>query len=124
MRFLVVRHPLLRFYSGWHQKFAKTDPTSSQMLKKSQALRDFSTDNMKNPEESMTVDFDDFVALYGQNPSGMINKPIYLTERKERVYVLNLMSSQSPMIYVKLSLIKKAGNKPGTNIPPLLSTST
>lgn len=73
IRFLVVRHPLLRFYSGWHQKFAKSDPTSAQMLKRSAQLRELAEKNMKNETEPMTVDFDDFAHLYGTTPYVSVN---------------------------------------------------
>lgn len=73
IRFLVVRHPLLRLYSGWHQKFAKNDPTSAQMLKKSEDLTELAKDNMKNETEPMTVNFEDFVHLYGEEPYVSVN---------------------------------------------------
>ena len=47
VRFLVVRHPLLRFYSGWHQKLAKKDPTSSKILSKSTKLQNLAKENLR-----------------------------------------------------------------------------
>jgi len=47
VRFLVVRHPLLRFYSGWHQKLAKKDPTSSKILSKSKRLQNLADGNLR-----------------------------------------------------------------------------
>ena len=44
------------------------------MLKKSKALREMAEKNMNNPDEPMTVDFADFVELYGHNPSGELNQ--------------------------------------------------
>jgi len=73
VRFLVVRHPLLRFYSGWHQKFAKIDPTSAQMLKKSRELQMLAKENLTNKTETMAVHFEDFVKFYAHNPKTSVN---------------------------------------------------
>lgn len=73
IRFLVVRHPLLRFYSGWHQKLAKRDPTSAKILSKSDKLASLSLHNMNNGTEPMTVNFADFADFYGAKPWPHIN---------------------------------------------------
>ena len=59
-RFLVVRHPLLRFYSGYKQKFKRADPLHKKLLRKSGYLRERSQIHINTTDDDMTLTFADF----------------------------------------------------------------
>jgi len=59
-RFLVVRHPFLRFYSGFRQKFKRADPLHKKLLRKSGFLRERSQIHVNTTDDDMTLKFSDF----------------------------------------------------------------
>ena len=68
-RFLVTRHPLLRFFSGFRQKFKRNDPLHKKLLKKSAFLRQQAEVHMANFDDDMTIEFGDFVHYMGSKIS-------------------------------------------------------
>ncbi|CBY32344.1 unnamed protein product [Oikopleura dioica] len=64
-RFLVVRHPLFRFYSGFRQKFKKADPLHVKLLKKSGYLRERNQAHVESTDDDMTITFADFGHFIG-----------------------------------------------------------
>ena len=74
-RFLVTRHPLLRFFSGFRQKFKRNDPLHKKLLKKSNFLREKAEIHMANFDDDMTIEFGDFAHYMGSkiSPSTIFN---------------------------------------------------
>jgi len=74
-RFLVTRHPLLRFFSGFRQKFKRNDPLHKKLLKKSSFLREKAEIHMANFDDDMTIEFGDFAHYMGSkiSPSTIFN---------------------------------------------------
>ena len=68
-RFIVTRHPLLRFFSGFRQKFKRNDPLHKKLLKKSTFLRQQAEVHMANVDDDMTIEFGDFVHYMGSKIS-------------------------------------------------------
>jgi hypothetical protein len=60
VRFLVVRHPLLRFFSGFNQKFKSIDPLHKKLLRKSNYLRERSEIHLNTTDDGMVIKFADF----------------------------------------------------------------